>query len=486
MKIFIILLIVLLLVLIILNLIALIRAIRIKAECSAGKQYIPDNEQSLRYAGDLSEMIKVQSVSRRGNTDLTTIYQFHTLIEKLYPNMHAKLEKTDIDGALLFYWKSKNPQHAPILLMSHMDVVEASGEWKHGAFDGDIADGKIWGRGAVDTKGALCAILESIEKLVTEGFEPDFDIYIASSDNEEITGDGAVKTVDYLYKKGIRPALVMDEGGAVMGGMLGEDLSSAMVGVIEKGRANVRFIAHSHGGHASVPFKDNPFARLAKVINTIETKCPFKKKITPPVRDMYKAMAPYMGFKYRFFLGNLWLFGAILPHILGKMGGQANALVSSTCVFTQAEGSHGANVIPETASVTANMRFMLHEPLEATFNKVSKIARKNNVWMEMISGYDICKSADTKTYAYKKVTEQIAETFGDIPIIPYVMLAGTDSRHYTKICDCVLRFVPLTFSDEQLKSAHAVNENLNVSSLARGVEFYCNFIKSYGSPLKSN
>lgn len=473
-------------IIVVLNIIALINAVRIKSECSGGKQYKPDEISSLKYAQDLSQMIKIESVRQRGNSDLTKIYEFHTLLEKLYPNIHNKLIKTDIDGALLFYWKSNNPKHAPVLLMSHMDVVEASGEWKHGAFDGNIADGKVWGRGTVDTKGALCAILESIEKLIADGFEPDFDIYIASSANEEITGDGAVKTVEYLYQKGIRPALVMDEGGAVMGGMLGEDVSSAMVGIIEKGRANVKFIAHSHGGHASVPFKHNPFARLARVIDTIERHPPFKKKITPPVREMYKAMAPYMSLKYRFFLGNMWLFEKILPHILGRMGGQANALVSSTCVFTQAEGSHGANVIPETASVTANMRFMLHEPLEATFKKVSKIAHKNDVWMEMISGYDICKPADTKTYAYKKVTEQIAETFGDIPIIPYVMLAGTDSRHYTKICDCVLRFVPLTFSDEQLKSAHAVNENINISSLARAVEFYVDFLKGYGKELKNN
>lgn len=461
--------------------VALIIAVKIKSEYSVGKPYDIDitSDEAQRYAESLSEMIKVRTVSERGKDNSESINKFHKCLEKLYPNIHKNLRKINIDGALLFKWEGKNENAMPILLMSHMDVVEASGEWRFPPFSGTISDGKIWGRGAVDTKGSLCAILESVEKLAGEGFIPECDVYIASSNNEEITGDGAIKTVEYLHNKGIRLELVMDEGGAVMGGMLGSDASSAMVGVLEKGRANVKFIAHSVGGHASIPFKNNPFARLAKFMNTIETGHIFKKKLTKPVKKMYKAMVPYMAFKYRFFLGNLWLFAPILPFILSKMGGQANALISSTCVFTQAQGSHGANVIPETATVTANMRFMVHEPLEATFKKISKVAMKNDIWMEMISGYDVCKAADTSTYAYKQVIKQIGNTFGDIPVVPYVMLAGTDSRHYTKICDCVLRFVPLTFSSAQQKSAHAIDENLNISSLSRAVEFYYDFIKNY-------
>jgi carboxypeptidase PM20D1 len=216
------------------------------------------------------------------------------------------------------------------------------------------------------------------------------------------------------------------------------------------------------------------------MINSLEKHPPFKKKLTEPVKKMYAAMAPYMSFKYRLVLGNVWLFGPILPFFMCRMGGQAAALVKTTCVFTQAEGSHGANVIPESASVTANMRFMLHEPLEPSLKKILKIARKNDIWMEMISGFDIPPVADMNTYAYKKVVEQIGKTFGKIPVIPYVMLAGTDARHYTKICDCVLRFVPLMMSDAQMKSAHAINENINVSSLARAVNFYADFIQGYG------
>lgn len=463
--------------------ISIINAFRIKKTCKDGKPYDMQKEgiNPEKHAHNLSEMIKIPSVSNRDNMDMQAILAMHKRLEELYPLIHKNLEKTCIDGALLFKWKGKNSNKNPILLMSHHDVVEAVGDWKYPPFSGTISDGKIWGRGAVDTKGALCAILESVEFLLSENFIPDCDVYIASSCNEEITGDGAVKTVEYLYKKGVRFDLVMDEGGSVMGEILGSKASNAMVGIVEKGRANIRFTAHSHGGHASIPFKHNPFARLAKLMYTIDKHPPFKKKITAPVKLMYKEMAPYMPFKYRFILGNVWLFEGLLPLFMSKMGGQANALVSTTCVFTQATGSHGANVIPESASVVANMRFMVHEPMEPSLKKVMKIAQKNDIWMEIVSGYDVPPTADTNTYAYKQVVRQIHATFGEIPVIPYVMLAGTDARHYTKICDCVLRFVPLIMSDAQMKSAHAVNENLDVSSLARAVNFYVDFIRNYNN-----
>ena len=462
-------------------LIAVINALRIKGTYKTPKEFRLgiDDINSQIHASHLARIIQIPSVSVRGSNDFSQIKKMHKTLEELYPNIHNKLEKIDIDGALLFKWRGKSTKSNPILLMSHMDVVEATGNWKFSPFSGTIHDGKIWGRGAVDTKGALCAILEAVEHLVSIDFVPSCDVYIASSNNEEITGDGAVKTVEYLYKQGIRFDLVMDEGGAVMCGTMGIKEPSAMVGIVEKGRANIQFIAHSTGGHASIPFNNNPFAKLSRVIDKIDKNPPFKRKLTTPVKNMYKAMCPYLSFKYRLVLGNLWLFGWILPFVCSKMGGQAAALVQSTCVFTMAEGSSGANVIPETATATANVRFILHENEEKTLAKLQKIADKNNVEMLKISGYDICPSADTNTYAYKQVIRQIKDTFGDIPIVPYVMLAGTDARHYTKICDCVLRFVPLIFSEEQQKSAHAIDENLDVSSLARGVTFYIDFIKNY-------
>ncbi|MDR0197871.1 MAG: M20/M25/M40 family metallo-hydrolase [Oscillospiraceae bacterium] len=467
--------------------VACLRAALIKKHYSDDKPFFADCDglAPARHAENLSEMIKIPTISVRGSDDKTEIYKFHALLRRIYPNIHRVCEVVDIDGALLFRWAGKNAAAAPILLMSHQDVVEAVGNWKYAPFSGEIAEGKIWGRGTVDTKGALCAILESVEGLIAEGFTPRCDVYVASSNNEEITGDGAVKTVEYLYERGVRFDLVMDEGGTVMSEYDSRNnrmaAHNAMLGIFEKGRANIKFIANSSGGHASVPFNGNPFARLGELIYTIEKRNPFKKRITHPVRVQYKIMAPYMKhFRHRLLYGNLWLFAPFASRHMHKRGGALGAVVKTTCVFTMAEGSHGANVIPERATLTANCRFMIHEPLKVSYAKLGKIAKKLGLHMEMITGFDVPPVADMKCYAYKYVNDCIKKVFGDIPRVPYVMLAGTDARHYTKICDCVLRFVPLMMTGEQLNSAHAVNENLSVESLARGVVFYREFIKNYG------
>lgn len=462
--------------------ICFIRAVKIKKPYPESKYFDEETDgiNSKQHAEHLSKIIQVPTISLLGVKDNTQIYKMHELLEELYPLIHKNLEKIDIDGALLFRWKGKNSEAEPVLLMSHMDVVDATGKWKHPPFEGVIENGLIYGRGAVDTKCSLCAILEAVESLLDEGFVPETDVYIASSNNEEITGDGAVKTVDYLDKKGIRLALVMDEGGAVMSsGANLMDTGCAMVGVFEKGRANIRFFADSLGGHASVPFRGSPYSRLARLMYKLEYKSPFKKKMTKPVRRMFHEMAPYMAFKYRFLYANTWLFGPLLAKVMGKLGGKPNALVSTTCVFTMSEGSRSANIIPSTADVTANFRFMIHEGLPASFKKIARIAKRLNLKVEMITGFDCSAVANTKCSAYKQVKKCIADTFGEIPVIPYVMLAGTDSRHYCKICDCVLRFAPVTLTDEQLASAHAVNENINTASLARAVLFYHDFIKNY-------
>lgn len=480
-------------ILLILFAVAAMRAFTIKKTYHNDKPF--DMEEECKkwetHAKNLSRIIQVPTVSRRGSADNTQIYRLHTLFEKLYPHIYSVCEVKDIDGALLFKWKGTDNGLKPILLMSHQDVVEAGGKWKYEPFSGDIAEGRIWGRGTVDTKGALCAILESAESLIADGFTPKCDVYIASSNNEEITGDGAVKTVEYLYSQGIYFDLVMDEGGSVQAtydsGMNRLIAHNAMIGIFEKGRANIKFIAHSPGGHASVPFNKNPFARLAKLVYIIENRNPFKKRITKPVITQYNAMAPYMHrFRHRLLYGNLWLFRFFpAPQVMHRLGGQTGAMVKTTCVFTMAEGSNGANVIPERATMTANCRFMIHEPLMPSYAKLGKLSKKLGLEMEMITGFDVPPVADMNCYAYKYVEHRIKETFGDIPRVPYIMLAGTDARHYTKICDCVLRFVPLMMTNSQLNSAHAVNENLHVESLARAVNFYRDFLENYGSDMFS-
>ena len=220
-----------------------------------------------------------------------------------------ELEKTELDGNLLFYWKGKRSEK-PIVLMSHQDVVPAEGEWEHAPFSGDIADGKVWGRGASDTKCSVMAFFQAVEELLAEGYTPPQDVYLSSSCTEEWAGPGCGKLVAELKRRGVKPFLVCDEGGGIItdpiGGIKG---NFAMMGVFEKGKADVCFTARSAGGHASAPPAHTPIARLSAFVDRVEKHSPFRKKFEPEVAAMFPRLAPYAGFGMRLLFGNLWLSG---------------------------------------------------------------------------------------------------------------------------------------------------------------------------------
>ncbi|CUN51346.1 M20/M25/M40 family metallo-hydrolase [Clostridium disporicum] len=428
-------------------------------------------------AKNLSEMIQVNTIK---TDDMSQYEIFQNLLEELYPTIHAKGEKVIIAGSLLIKIKGKNSNLKPMLLMSHTDVVEADGVWKHSPFSGDIADDCVWGRGTVDTKGALCAFLEATEDLLKEGFVPESDLYLASSIDEETLGVGAKKTVEYLKSKGVKLGIVLDEGGAIiespMPGLTGY---YAMLGIMEKGYANVEFIAKSLGGHASTPTNNTPIARLASFVNDVNTKSPFKKELTKPVKDMFKEMSKYMANPYKSLFGNVELLSPILKSVLPKVSSQANAMLTTTCAFTMASGSKAPNIIPETASVTANMRVMVHQPLQESLKIIKNVAKKYDIEMKVLYSHDCSKVTDVKSDGYKYICNCITNTFEDVKPVPFIVLAGTDARHYNEICDCVVRFAPLRLNKQQLNSPHGLDENISIDALYGASKFYRYFIENY-------
>ena len=243
----------------------------------------PDPERARDYAEKLSAMVRCETVSVPGEDLRKKFLAFHKVLEELFPLVHEKLEKTEIDGSLLYRWKGEKDDR-PLVLMSHQDVVPAEGEWEHAPFSGDIADGKVWGRGASDTKCSVMAFLQAAEELLAAGYTPPQDVYLSSSCTEEWGGDGCSKIVAELERRGVKPYLVCDEGGAIIrdpiGGVKG---NYAMMGVFEKGKADVKFTARSFGGHASAPPRKSPIARLAAFADSVEKKSPFQKKILPEV-----------------------------------------------------------------------------------------------------------------------------------------------------------------------------------------------------------
>lgn len=463
-------------------LVAVVRAIRAGAGAKkTTKEFTPtvDQAKADQAAGKLSRMIAHETVSSRESTDLEKFNRFHQLLEELFPRVAGVAEKHNFNGALLWRVPGKDSSLPPLVLMSHMDVVEATGEWTHPPFSGAIADGKIWGRGAVDTKGALCALIQAIEELLAEGYSFSRDIYICSSNNEEISGPGAPAVVAYLKERGIRPMLVLDEGGAIQEASLpGVEGLFAMVGVMEKGYGDVRLVAKSTGGHASAPGKDTPLVRLGKCMAYIERTQPFRRDFTPAVRTMYKALAPYMSFGYRMLFANLWLFGPVLKRMMPKINLQMEAMLGTTCAFTMAQGSGGCNVIPQQAWVNCNLRYMSNQNAEEVLGILRNIAKRFNIEVEYDGGREATPVTKIDSEGYSALAKALEEIYPGMPAIPYILVGGTDCRHFNAISDSCVRFSPIYMSKQQLSAVHAIDENVDVAAIAKAVEFYRQLIKN--------
>ena len=432
----------------------------------------PDPEREKAYAEKLSRMIRKETVSGEGLDTGDKFRAFRQELEDLFPLVHREMKKTEIDGNLLFHWKGKS-SGKPIVLMSHQDVVPAEGEWIHPPFSGDIADGKVWGRGASDTKCSVMAFFQAAEELIAEGYVPENDVYLSSSCNEEWNGGGCPKLVEEMKRRGVKPWIVLDEGG----GIITEPISGipgnfAMIGVLEKGIGNVRFTARSEGGHASSPPKNSPIARLAAFVNDVETHKVFRRKMPGAVADMFSTLSRYAAFPLRWIFGNLWLFRPVLLRILPDISPAAGAMIRTTAAFTMQSGSDAFNVLPQEASVCANLRFIPHQGMRESLEILEKRAEKHGVTMEVVKASDAVTPVETKGPEFDFVTGAIGHVFPGCPYSPYVMTGATDARFYQEICSHVYRFAPVIYGPEQMKGMHGMNENIGTACLPGAVDFY--------------
>ena len=429
----------------------------------------------------LGAMIRIPTVSKHEQEDLTQFYLYHQELEKLFPLLHEKLEKTVLNGTLLYRWTGADEGKLPVLFMGHQDVVPASDEgWSVPAYSGTVRDGCLYGRGALDCKGTMYVQMQAVEELLAEGFVPPCDVYLEYSINEETGGDGAAAAMRHLRDKGIRFAFVLDEGGAVIDEAVpGMDRPYAVVGVTEKGYMDVKITARGKGGHSSTPPRNTPAARLYAFANEIERKRPFKKKMIPEVREMLHQMAPAFSFPLRFLLGNLWLTKPLVIAAMPMVSPFGEALMATTCCFTMMRGSDAANVIPKEPYLIANLRCSVHQNCEESLNVLKKYGKKYGLEFEVLLSRDASPVSDIHSAAYRFVEKTICAHFPDAGVAPYLIMGGTDCRHFHALTDTALRFAPVRMTNAQNASCHAVDENVTVSALAEGVRFYKRLLRDY-------
>lgn len=433
-------------------------------------------------AEKLGAMIRIPTVSKHEHEDLSQFYLFHKELEKLFPLVHEKLEKTVLNGTLIYRWEGADKKKLPILFMGHQDVVPATDEgWSVPAFSGTVKeDGCLYGRGALDCKGTMYVELQAVEELLSEGFVPPCDVYLEFSINEETGGDGAAAAMRYLRDKGLRFAFVMDEGGAVIDEAVpGMDKPYAVIGVTEKGYMDVKITARGKGGHSSTPPRNTPAARLYAFATEIEKKRPFKKKMIPEVKEMFRQMSPAFSFPLRFLLGNLWLTKPLVMAVMPMVSPFGEALMATTCCFTMMKGSDAANVIPKEPYLVANLRCSVHQNCEESLAVLKKYGKKYDLEFEVLLSRDASPVSDIHSAAYGFIEKNIRAHFPDAGVAPYLIMGGTDCRHFHALTDTALRFAPVRMTNAQNASCHAVDENVTLSALAEGVQFYKKLLKNY-------
>ncbi|MCL2867388.1 MAG: M20/M25/M40 family metallo-hydrolase [Clostridia bacterium] len=406
--------------------------------------------------------------------------QIENALRGLFPRVFQTMERIDTAKNLLLRWKGSDPAKPVLLLLAHLDVVPAEGAWTVPPFEGVIRDGCLYGRGAADTKNTLYAMYRACEDLITAGFTPPCDVYLSSSHNEETFGDGAVNALEYFKSNRIPIALTLDEGGAVVDKIMpGVRGPVALLGVLEKGYGTIQFIARGKGGHASTPPPRSPIARLSAFIYYMETCPPFIKKIPDAVIHMLRALAPRTRLPIRLLFSHPRLFAPILKRLLWRNGPKSAAMLQTTCAFTMQEGSRAANVLPETASVTANMRFMPHQPMEESIKLVTRIAQKFDLETKVLYANDASPQTSCDGDGFDYVRSVVQRVFPQAAVAPYIMVGGTDSRHFSHSCPHVIRFSPAALSAEQLAAIHGLDEHVSINALGDTVLFYRELIKGF-------
>lgn len=437
-----------------------------------------DDSLNMQYALELAKLIQCETVSVTGVKNEEKFTAFHNLLLDVFPSVFSKCETEIFDCSLLIKWKGTSDRH-PICLMSHHDVVDADGEWDHPPFSGDICDGKIWGRGTLDTKGSLWAILRAAEDLINEGYIPQNDIYIESASTEETDGSGADIITKALQSRGIKFDFVIDEGGLIVHDPLGGcDHVFAMIGVGEKAYADIKFVAKSDGGHASTPPRDTPLVRLGKfMVEADKAKC-FDVKVNNPVCEMFTSFAPYSHGILGFLFKHVKLLRPLLCLIMPKVSPTAAAMLRTTIAFTQARGSNGTNVLPQEAFVIGNIRASHHQGLDNSIKAITEIANKYNIEVVPIDISISSGITKTDSKGYKLVSSAVTEIFTDeVSPAPYIMNGASDSKYFDRVSDCCIRFAPFKVSSEQLGSIHGLNENLDIETLSKAVSFFKYIIK---------
>ncbi len=432
-------------------------------------------------AKKLAQAVRIPTITylEPEKIDRPAFARFGQLLEELFPLVHKSCKKTVIGGySMVYHLKSDTPEHGkkPVLITAHMDVVPVEEgtekDWGEPPFSGNIKNGVVWGRGTLDTKVHIIGAMEALERLLAQGFSPKRDIWMAFGHDEELNGEeGALKIAAYLQDQGLEFDFVLDEGGCVVTDVIGGiDRPVALVGVGEKGYANIHLSVTTDGGHSSMPAPHTSLGILAKALCRIESR-PLKPRLITVTSGFLKRIGPHMKGLNRVILANLWLFKPLFLSVFSKMN-SGNALLRTTVAVTMAQGSPAPNVVPQKSSAVVNCRILPGEDGRTLINHLRKTLKGLPVELEPIHLDDPSSLSPGNTEAFRYLEGLIEEFCPDAIVAPYLVMASTDARKYECVSRNVYRFTPYVVGNGELGKMHGTNENISVANVNRCIDFF--------------
>jgi len=423
----------------------------------------------------LGELLQIATVAYRDPAleDAAAFANFQDRLQALYPHVAAQCARVLVgDKGIIYRWAGHSDE-APAVLMSHYDVVPAQAEgWTKPPFSGEIAEGYVWGRGALDTKCTLAAAMEAADGLIAQGFVPVNDIYLCFSGDEEIMGPTAEAMLSALQEWGVQPAFVLDEGGGVVPDALpGLTVPCALIGTGEKGLAELTVTATANPGHAAMPPRHTAVGRLAWAVRRLE-RWPWPLRYTPPVRQLMEDAGRHARLPWRPVYANLGPLRPLISLWAGLRGGEINALLRTTCAFTSLAGSPAVNVLPDRASATASVRILPGENSKSVRRRAERLLKRKDLEIAIRAISEPSPPSLTGDGAWQVLTEAVAQVWPEALIAPYLFPACTDSRHYARVSQHVYRFSALAWTRQERALMHGHDERISLKALARMQAFY--------------
>lgn len=439
-------------------------------------------------AARLAQAITYATISNQDRSDIdhAAFLGLHDHFAISYPLVHEHLALEKVNElSLLYTWQGSNPALAPVLLMGHQDVVPVipgtEDDWLQPPFGGVIADGVVWGRGAIDDKTGVVAILEAVELLLAEGFQPVRTIYLAFGHDEEVGGpEGAGRIAELFEQRGVGPfAFVLDEGGAIVDGLIpGVEGKVAIVGIAEKGFISLELRVEGDGGHSSMPPAHTNIGILAAAIGKLEND-QFPPRLDGASLEMFRYLTPELSFVGKAVFANLWLFKPIVVRLM--LGDPMTAaMVRTTTAATIFNGGVKDNVLPIDATAVVNFRILPGDTKTTLTERVREVIDDDRVQIRDIStSHNPSAVSSPDGPAFALLGKTLRQVVGDdVLITPYLVVGGTDAKYYSGKSPAVFRFLPIVIGADGMKLAHGTNERIDIDSLATAVRFMHQFIRN--------